>query len=692
MGIAAVGLVALLGRKLNPRWRYAILLMVLLRFILPVSLSSPFSVFGLFSPQPKKTADATTQIDLGGAPTPTPNAVEKQTPGPSVAKTPQIESSSTNLLPFALLFLWLAGVTVQSLRSVLCYFRLRRSGRTIPTDSPLYRLLEECKSEAGVRRKIELVENSSMGSVGLLGLFRVRLVFPAGVEEQFSEMELRRICRHELTHVRSGDLWINGLVGVLEAVHWFNPVLRWFFGRLRLERELACDSMVLRHASELERVAYGETLLKAVEHWSSIRQPTCLVAVLGGPNELRERICAVRDGAGSKTSTALGMCCVALLAISCLTDPKRTSGLASVDPSLPMRSYVIYESALLQGVGKNQRIVPKEKWEQLVLTKKEDLDILQAALSDGFMKAAEFTNVQRKVAYQNNHSGKVRYSPGEGVLVVYAPTEEQELIQKQILLWTEVPNRQPRILIASKFVETTESAARSLYQFMLNPQTPGTCQTNAACSWPVGLEEKWRTNSAEYFRANGVQLSIFAPVAVLSSARFASVLDWMKKGEGTDILSSPKVTTVSGTQARISVQENRSVIEPGGLETNMILGPSLDVNQTVEFSGTRSIIDVTPTFTVSEFMGYSDEARLKEFSPTAKPAQRMPVFRLRQSTSKARLYQQQTLVVGGRSRTASPNAKQTKDDKNFILVFLTISLIHTDGEPFSKESVGTFPE
>jgi len=42
-------------------------------------------------------------------------------------------------------------------------------------------------------------------------------------------------------HVRRGDLFWNWVVVLVQAIHWFNPLV-WFAGRaFRAEREYACD-------------------------------------------------------------------------------------------------------------------------------------------------------------------------------------------------------------------------------------------------------------------------------------------------------------------------------------------------------------------------------------------------------------------------------------------------------------------
>ncbi len=96
----------------------------------------------------------------------------------------------------------------------------------------------------------------------MTGLFRPLLLLPASFESAFDQDERRLILRHEFTHVKRGDLLVNGLVFLLQALHWCNPLVWFAFARFRSDRELACDSAVLSMERGDERSRYGHALLK----------------------------------------------------------------------------------------------------------------------------------------------------------------------------------------------------------------------------------------------------------------------------------------------------------------------------------------------------------------------------------------------------------------------------------------------
>jgi len=99
-------------------------------------------------------------------------------------------------------------------------------------------LLDDCKQLLGVRRPIGLLQAEELALPVLYGLFRLRLLLPAGFAQSFSREELRFVFLHELGHVKRGDSTMNWVMTLLQIVHWFNSLVLFAFSRMRLDREL----------------------------------------------------------------------------------------------------------------------------------------------------------------------------------------------------------------------------------------------------------------------------------------------------------------------------------------------------------------------------------------------------------------------------------------------------------------------
>ena len=113
-----------------------------------------------------------------------------------------------------------------------------------------------------------------------MGLFQPTLLLPVHVRDKFDPTELRLIFLHELAHLKRGDVIAQGLIALLQILHWFNPILWFAFRRMRIDREPATDALVLSHTGEDEKERYGLMLTQMLpEHF---RNSTILFTTLVG--------------------------------------------------------------------------------------------------------------------------------------------------------------------------------------------------------------------------------------------------------------------------------------------------------------------------------------------------------------------------------------------------------------------------
>ncbi|CAH1208218.1 hypothetical protein PAECIP111893_02860 [Paenibacillus plantiphilus] len=167
--------------------------------------------------------------------------------------------------------------------------RIKLEPHVARTDS--LAILEQCKQELGIRRKLALIESRHVVSPTLMGVFRPKLLMPTGVMELLSERELRHIYLHELCHLKRNDLAVNAIMNALLILHWFNPLLWFSYNKLREDQELACDSMALAHMGAHESTDYARTIIKLLELFSApTRRLASTVTISGNKQELKRRI------------------------------------------------------------------------------------------------------------------------------------------------------------------------------------------------------------------------------------------------------------------------------------------------------------------------------------------------------------------------------------------------------------------
>jgi len=275
------------GKRLAARWRYALGLLVLLRLMMPVVPASSFSIFNLTAPV-------------------LPNTPELRAPTPLLPATPLSPAASGQVAPLRAALraqkkidwlkvapiLWLLGAT-GSLVIVLCQqrnFSRRIKYRPPISDERILSLLESCRNVMGVRRRITAVIAPQPGTPALFGFLKPRLLLPERALRKLDDRELRMIFLHELAHVKHGDILLNWIIIFARRLHWFNPLVWLALRRLRADRELVCDAMVMSRLADDERLAYGRTLIKLLDDFSGAGFCPSLAPVINHKHEIKRRV------------------------------------------------------------------------------------------------------------------------------------------------------------------------------------------------------------------------------------------------------------------------------------------------------------------------------------------------------------------------------------------------------------------
>jgi beta-lactamase regulating signal transducer with metallopeptidase domain len=199
------------------------------------------------------------------------------------------------------LMVWLIGMFVLALRIGWSSVRLARAvARMTPILDPLVlESLRGCCRELKIFRMPAACELPGNGAPALVGFWRPRILLPRHVLAAMAGEELRLILLHELAHLKRRDVLVNWIATVIAVIHWFNPAA-WLVGwRMRVERELACDELVLRMGRDgSSGNVYARTIVKLVEALSSGdirgRVPVAIasgaVGILEGKAQIQRRL------------------------------------------------------------------------------------------------------------------------------------------------------------------------------------------------------------------------------------------------------------------------------------------------------------------------------------------------------------------------------------------------------------------
>ena len=295
-----VGLVLLVqltvGRFISPRWRYALWLIVVCRLIMPVVPSSPLSILNLtdLHQSTQATAQWPPGDDLSGTAISlsdvTPLATELPVPS-GVARAELAHTASWSVAQIVF-WLWLMGAVVYIAWVAWVSFRLLSRVRAggVATDPAYQAIVDSCRQELQCRTRLRVTLTDAVNGPAVIGLLRPRLLMPPHLPSSLSAQELRYVVLHELAHLKRGDLIVNWLLILLQALHWFNPVVWFAFWRMREDREPACDALVLAHRQPDDRRSYGRALVAVLEHMARPDPRPVAVAIGEGRRQMTRRL------------------------------------------------------------------------------------------------------------------------------------------------------------------------------------------------------------------------------------------------------------------------------------------------------------------------------------------------------------------------------------------------------------------
>jgi beta-lactamase regulating signal transducer with metallopeptidase domain len=141
---------------------------------------------------------------------------------------------------------WAFGALLVLLYPVLGRFQLLRMERNaeVLATSEWIALLAETSEMLGLRRRVVLLRSRASVMPLTWGWLRPKVLMP--VEAEQWPLERRQIVLlHELAHVKRRDCLTQSITRFVCALYWFNP-LAWIAAQqMRVERERACDDLVL---------------------------------------------------------------------------------------------------------------------------------------------------------------------------------------------------------------------------------------------------------------------------------------------------------------------------------------------------------------------------------------------------------------------------------------------------------------
>ena len=120
------------------------------------------------------------------------------------------------------------------------------------------RRLDELREAMGVVRAVTVKVTSRVLTPCTARLFKPVIWMPVSLLTRAPARQVEALLAHELAHIARRDWLWNGVQCVVEALLFFHPAVWWLGGRIRQEREHACDDLAVAACGDA--VALAEAL------------------------------------------------------------------------------------------------------------------------------------------------------------------------------------------------------------------------------------------------------------------------------------------------------------------------------------------------------------------------------------------------------------------------------------------------
>ena len=226
-----------------------------------------------------------------------------------VRQTMEMSTRPFEWLPLA----WATGFMLLFLRLLASHLLLRRSahrGLAPAADEAITTLFSTVSAELNIRQRVNLVVDEGRTIPLVWGVIRPHLLLPAEAREWSGE-QLRSVLLHELAHLRRRDPLVQWLTQIACALHWWNPLVWFAAWRVHVERERACDDLVL--TSGVRPSAYAEHLLHVATKLAPPRWTQSCGLAMAQKSSLEGRLLAVLNEKRNRRRVTTTLSVVALV-------------------------------------------------------------------------------------------------------------------------------------------------------------------------------------------------------------------------------------------------------------------------------------------------------------------------------------------------------------------------------------------
>ena len=202
-----------------------------------------------------------------------------------------VNKDTPSVTGYILLGIWILGMLAMMILIIKSSLRLRTIKRSaLSLQNPeVRRLYNKCLNEMKIARNIPVYSTAFLKSPIIVGLLKPCIYLPIHLISDYHESDMRYMLLHELQHYRHKDALANYLMNFVGVLYWFNPFVWFALREMRNDREIACDTSVLKMLEADDYEDYGNTLINFIEKVSSSPFPFAS-SLSGNMKQMKRRI------------------------------------------------------------------------------------------------------------------------------------------------------------------------------------------------------------------------------------------------------------------------------------------------------------------------------------------------------------------------------------------------------------------
>jgi len=177
--------------------------------------------------------------------------------------------------------------------------------------------VEELSKKLNLKKVVGIYESSLVNVPCVVGFIKPIILLPLSTLTHLSVENIEMILLHELSHIKRNDYLINIFQTILDILFFYNPGYRWISEQARIERELACDDMVILVSNDA--LTYAKTLALVEDSPINSNSDIVSLTITGNKKSLKYRIKRLfnkEEKLTYKSTNILSLMCVILFMTS----------------------------------------------------------------------------------------------------------------------------------------------------------------------------------------------------------------------------------------------------------------------------------------------------------------------------------------------------------------------------------------